>query len=89
MFLKPLIAHLSGASDPKPATLTARLAADMPAVGVRTDYVRARWVWQAITPLSGDSGMLVPLATATALIVRPAGSPPAARGDDVDVILLA
>jgi molybdopterin molybdotransferase len=89
LFLKPLIAHLSGASDPAPLLLSASLATDMPAVGPRTDYVRAQWLNGAIAPLGGDSGMLVPLAAATALIVRPAGSPPAATGDDVRVIILA
>jgi molybdopterin molybdotransferase len=89
LFLKPLIAHLSGASDPAPPTITARLAADLPAVGPRTDYVRAHWSGGTIAPLSGDSGMLVPLAAATALLVRLAGSPPARKGDDVTVIILA
>jgi molybdopterin molybdotransferase len=89
LFLKPLIAHLAGASDPAPSAITARLAAVMPAVGIRTDYVRAHWSGGAIAPLTGDSGMLVPLAAATALIIRPAGSPPARKGDDVRVIILA
>jgi molybdopterin molybdotransferase len=89
LFLKPLIAHLSGASDPAPPTITARLATDLSAVGPRTDYVRAHWSGGTIAPLSGDSGMLVPLAAATALIVRPAGSPPARKGDDATVIILA
>ncbi len=89
LFLKPLIAHLSGASHPAPPTFTARLAADLPAVGIRTDYLRALWIDGVIAQLRGDSGMLVPLASATALIVRPAGSPPAATGDDVRVIILA
>jgi molybdopterin molybdotransferase len=89
LFLKPLIAHLSGASDPAPPTITARLAADLPAVGPRTDYVRAHWSGGTIAPLTGDSGMLVPLAAATALIVRPAGSPPARKGDDAPIIILA
>ena len=65
------------------------LASDMPAVGTRTDHVRAYWTSGAIAPLSGDSGMLVPLAAATALIVRPAGSPPADAGDDVEIIIIA
>ena len=89
LFLKPLIAHLSGASDPAPPVITARLATDLPAVGIRTDYVRAHWSGGAIAPLTGDSGMLLPLVAATALIIRPAGSPPAAKGDDVRVIILA
>ena len=89
LFLKPLIAHLSGAKEAAPASITARLAVDMPAVGIRIDYVRAHWVGGEIAPLSGDSGMLIPLATATALIVRPAGSPPAAAGDDVAIVMIA
>ena len=89
LVLKPLIAHLSGARDAAPPTLAATLATDMPAVGIRTDYVRALWVHGAISPLGGDSGMLVPLAAATALIVRPAGSPPARLGDTVTIIALA
>ena len=89
LFLKPLIAYLSGARDPAPPAITARLATALPAVGIRTDYVRAQWEGAAIAPLHGDSGMLVPLAAATALIIRPAGSPPAAKGEDVSVIILA
>lgn len=89
LFLKPLIAHLSGASDPQPQSITARLAAPLPAVGSRTDYVRAIWQNGRILPLGGDSGMIVPLAAADALIDRPADSPPAAAGDDVKVIPLA
>jgi molybdopterin molybdotransferase len=89
LFLKPLIAHLSGASDPAPPRITAHLAAAMPAVGIRTDYVRAHWIDSAIAPLTGDSGMLVPLASASALIIRPAGSPPARTGDKVSIITLA
>ncbi len=88
LFLKPLIAHLSGASDPRPPSLIARLAADLPAVGIRTDYVRAQWIDSAIAPLTGDSGMLVPLASASALIIRPAASLPACKGDDVKIITL-
>jgi molybdopterin molybdotransferase len=89
LFLKPLIAHLSGAKDPAPPLITAILATDLPPVGLRTDYVRAHWTDGLIAPLSGDSGMLVPLAAATALIVRPAGSPAAPAGDKVAIIVLA
>ncbi len=88
LFLKPLIAHLSGARDAVPPTTTAILAADLPQVGLRTDYVRARWIDGTISPLGGDSGMLAPLANATALLVRPAGSPPARAGDNVTTIAL-
>ena len=89
LFLKPLIAHLSGAKIPAPPAITAILATKLPQVGIRTDYVRAHWTNGAVSPLGGDSGMLVPLASATALIVRPAGSPAAHAGDKVSVIALA
>ena len=89
LFLKPLIAHLSGARDPAPRSVTARLAAAMPVVGNRTDYVRARWADGAICPLGGDSGMVLPLAEADALIIRPAGAAAVRAGEDVHVISLA
>jgi molybdopterin molybdotransferase len=89
LFLKPLIAQRSGAADPVPSTHTAILAADLPKVGARTDYVRAHWVGAEISPLGGDSGMLVPLAAAAALIIRPAASPQASAGESVTVIPLA
>jgi molybdopterin molybdotransferase len=89
LFLKPLIAHLSGAKIPAPRQRIARLASDMPAVGIRTDYVRAAWQDGRIVPLSGDSGMLVPLARAEALIVRPSGAAAAHTGEDVIVIPIA
>ena len=89
LFLTPLIAHMSGAKAPAPALLAATLADDLPATGVRTDYVRARWRDGAIAPLTGDSGMLFPLADATSLIVRPANSGPARTGDEVMIIILA
>jgi molybdopterin molybdotransferase len=89
LFLRPLIAHLSGAKDPAPPMMAATLSVDLPQVGPRTDYVRAHWIGGAIAPLTGDSGMLVPLASATALIIRPTGSAPARIGDKVTIIALA
>jgi molybdopterin molybdotransferase len=89
LFLKPLIAHLSGAKDPAPRVQTATLAAPLPAVGIRTDYVRAYWHDDGVRPLTGDSGMLVPLAAADALIIRPAGSAAIDKGATVNIITLS
>jgi molybdopterin molybdotransferase len=86
LFLAPLIEHLSGANDPAPHRMTARLASDMPAVGQRTDYVRAYWQDGRIVPLPGDSGMLAPLAMAEALIIRAADAGPVHAGKYVDII---
>lgn len=88
LFLKPLIAHLSGAADPGPATTTAILRQPLPAAGMRTDYVRARWQDGGVDPLGGDSGMLVPLAAANALIVRAAHAPALDAGAPVTIIPL-
>jgi molybdopterin molybdotransferase len=89
LFLKPLIAHLSGAADARQQVIVARLATPLPAVGERTDYVRALWDEGLIRPVGGDSGMIVPLASADALIVRWAGAAAAAAGDEVKMISLA
>jgi molybdopterin molybdotransferase len=89
LFLKPLIAHLSGAKDPTPPRIAARLGTDMPTVGGRADYIRACWRDGRIVPLSGDSGMLIPFARAEALIARAANAPAARAGEDVTVIPIA
>ena len=76
LFLRPLIAQLCGAADPLPSVIAAAVASGLPAVGARTDYVRARWVDGRLLPLpSHDSGALHATLPAQALIVRAAGAP--------------
>ena len=90
LFLLPLIAHLSGARTPIPQTEPALLAAHLPAVGNRDDYVRATISGGRVAPLANqDSGAVSTLARADALIVRPAGAPPASVGENVDILRLA
>lgn len=89
LFLRPLISHLAGAAEPSPRLTKAQLGADLPAVGIRTDYVRAHWHEGALFPLQGDSAMLAPLSHADVLIVRPARADAAKAGDPVDVIAIA
>jgi len=90
LFLLPLIAHLGGALNPVPRPERALLAAPLPAVGNRDDYVRATLSAGRITPLANqDSGAVLTLARAEALIVRPAGAPPASVGENVDMLRLA
>jgi len=87
LFLLPLIARLGGASAPIPSTEPATLAAPLPQVGNRDDYVRAALSGGRVTALPNqDSGALATLALADALIVRPAGTPPAAAGDTVEIL---
>ncbi|MGP1353197.1 MAG: molybdopterin molybdotransferase MoeA [Parasphingopyxis sp.] len=90
LFLEPLIAQLSGARDPLPAFQPARLAADLPGVGVRTEFLRGRWREGAVEVLpQQSSAALAALAHAQLLIRRPAGSSPARAGDTVDILPLA
>lgn len=90
LFLEPMIAHLSGASDPLPAFQPARLAADLPAVGVRTEFLRGRWRNAAVEALpQQSSAALAALAHAQLLIRRPAGSAPTRAGDTVEILPLA
>ena len=89
LFLLPLVRHLSGARDPLPRRIPASCNAPLPAVGPRTDFVRARWENGAVAPLpSTDSGVLSSLARADALIVRAAGSETTPAGQLVEAILL-
>ncbi|MGC1468286.1 MAG: gephyrin-like molybdotransferase Glp [Sphingorhabdus sp.] len=72
LYLRPLIAHRSGAGDPLPQRLTATTAVDLAANGPRTDHLRARLVDGKLMPVgANDSAMLGALSEANALIIRP------------------
>lgn len=90
LFLHPLIARLSGASDPLPRPIRAMLAGDLPSNGDRAEYLRGIWAEAGVAPFDGQSSAaLVTLARAELLIVRPINAPPAKTGDLVDVLDLA
>lgn len=90
LFVRPLIAHLSGAAEALPRQIAATLGAPLPAVGIRTDFVRMKWVGGAlVSARPGDSGALFPLAEAEALAIRPAGAPAAEAGETIEAILIA
>ena len=81
LFLLPLLRRLGGAADPLPTVLTLRLGADMPEVGNRTEFIRARLAEGALVPVhEQDSSALAALARAEVLIERPAGAPAATAG---------
>jgi molybdopterin molybdotransferase len=87
LFLLPLIAHLSGSHTPIPQTEPAILAAPLPQVGSRDDYVRATFANGCATPLPNqDSAALSTLTLTDALIVRPAGAPPIGAGETVQIL---
>lgn len=90
LFVRPLIAHMAGAADPLPRTMTATLGEDLPANGPRTDYLRAELrSGRAFASTVQDSSMLLTLARSTCLIVRAAGAPPASAGESVEIIDIA
>ena len=89
LFLLPLLRRLGGAAHPLPCAMRLQLGADMPAVGDRLEFVRARQTGGIVAPVSEqDSSALRSLAASNALIRREIGAPAARRGDKVDVYLL-
>lgn len=89
LFVLPLVRHLSGARTSLPHRIPARIDAPMPAVGARTDFIRARWKGGMLSPLpSSDSGVLTSLAQADAFIIRPAGAEAIPAGTQVDALPL-
>lgn len=90
LFVRPFIAHLSGAGDPLPRTVAATLGEDLPANGARADYLRAEWRDDRVfASTTQDSSMLRTLARSTCLIEREAHAPSAAAGETVRVLPLA
>jgi molybdopterin molybdotransferase len=75
LFLLPLVRHLSGCSQPYPPVYQAHTLEALPAIGSRTEFVRAILAESGIRPLTGqDSGHTTSLAAANSLIIRPAHS---------------
>ncbi|MFM2410996.1 MAG: hypothetical protein RL481_1824 [Pseudomonadota bacterium] len=71
LLLKPLIAHLSGASDPLPERIEAKLSAPLPANGSRMDHIRGFLAGSIATPMGdSDSSMLAALSASNILIIR-------------------
>ncbi|TIX50011.1 molybdopterin molybdotransferase MoeA [Alteraurantiacibacter aquimixticola] len=89
LFLLPLLRKLGGAGSPLPVRISLPLAESLPAVGKRTEFVRARIENGAVRALSEqDSSALVSLSRAQCLIVRDAGSNAVSAGEMVPVYLL-
>lgn len=90
LFLKPLVAALADARDPLPRSYAAPLGEPIPANGARTDYLRAEMRdGRVFASTIQDSSMLLTLARAGCLIVRPAHAPAANMGDSVEILPLA
>lgn len=94
LFLRPLIAALTGASISKPSQ-KAHTTTALPKTGNREEYLRAILTIDAEgranvqAAENQDSSLLSPFLTANALIRRPAGSVPVGAGDLVDIVMLS
>ncbi|HUQ14364.1 MAG TPA: molybdopterin molybdotransferase MoeA [Novosphingobium sp.] len=89
LFVLPLLRAALGAAKPWPLPIPARLAAPLPAGGRRIEFLRGRAEQGHVAPEAAqDSGGLLSLARANALIRREIEAPVAAPGDIVEVFLL-
>lgn len=90
LFVKPLVAHLAGAADPFPVPVRATLGDALPANDHRTDYLRAE-LRDGVAHVAAiqDSSMLLTLARAGCLILRPPHAPRAERGDSAEILMIA
>ncbi|SEJ25083.1 molybdopterin molybdochelatase [Sphingomonas sp. OV641] len=90
LFVKPLVAHLAGAARPFPITTHAVLGEDIAANGPRTDYMRAEFRGgEAFVASIQDSSMLLTLARAGCLIIRPPHDPARQRGESAEILMIA
>jgi len=90
LFVRPLVAHLSGAADPYPSPTSAILGEPLAANGNRTDYLRAELRGgRAYASTIQDSSMLRTLARSTCLVVRPPHAPAAQAGDSAEILMIA
>ncbi|MEO5707422.1 MAG: molybdopterin molybdotransferase MoeA [Alteraurantiacibacter sp.] len=89
LFVLPLLRALAGAAQCLPQALPLPLATPLPAVGNRTEFVRARLIDSAAAPIAEqDSSALRALAQADLLIRREIGASPAPAGTMVPTYLL-
>ena len=89
VFLAPAVRAMLGLGACAAPRLKARLAADMPKGGPREHYMRATVAKGEIAPNDlQDSSLLSVLATANALLIRPANDSARSSGDAVDYIPL-
>lgn len=94
LFLRPLLAALTGAAPEATPRQRACTATALPAAGNREEFLRAVLTLdadgraQVQAAQNQDSSLLSPFLTANALIHRPLKAPAAAAGDLVDIVML-
>ncbi|WP_010164001.1 molybdopterin molybdotransferase MoeA [Sphingomonas sp. PAMC 26617] len=90
IFLKPLIASISGARDPRPVAYPAILGAPLKENDRRQDYLRATTRdGRVYAAERQDSSLLATLADADCMIIRAPFAPAAAAGDSVEILPIA
>lgn len=94
LFLVPLIRAMLGRSDALPEISTAILESDLKPNDMRRDYLRgqvqSRNGQLCVTPLMRqDSSLMMSLAAANALLIRPEYAPAISAGEAVDIIRLS
>ena len=90
LFLLPLLRYMAGCQTPFPELHDAITTRDLPAGGVRAEYLRARIDRGRITPLNTqDSGLTHSLSQANALLVQPVHEPSRSAGTQVQYIRLS
>lgn len=90
LFVRPLVAHLAGATDPFPRSRPVLLGEALAANGERTDYLRAELIdGRAYASTIQDSSVLRTLARADCLIVREPHAPRLEAGDSAEILDLA
>jgi molybdopterin molybdotransferase len=90
LFVRPLVAHLSGSADSMPRSRPVLLGEPLSANGERTDYLRAELrEGRAFASTIQDSSMLRTLARAGCLIVREPNASAADAGDSVEILDIA
>jgi molybdopterin molybdotransferase len=93
IFLIPAVERMLGLPGAMPTPLPARLAAPLEPNGPRAHYMRARVEpdgrgWRCTPAARQDSSLLSILANSNALLVRPAGDPARASGEEVEFLWL-
>jgi molybdopterin molybdotransferase len=89
LLLLPLVRKMLGYPSLAPIISQAIAGETFPANGLRQDFVRARWQDGRLVRLGNqDSGALLALHQADALVVRPISASAAEPGDPVDYIAL-
>lgn len=87
LFALPYVRALLGAPAPLPNFSSARTLSDLPATGKRAEFLRAVHKADGVELIAlQDSGALLPLASANALIFRPPFSETALAGSEIRFI---